>query len=171
MGIKQPPAYEHPNKRNRRSGSGKPQTIAPVERAKNPVKEKRGNEKPSDQSVDSGKVVLRMAAHPPALGEFDLFDQMVTSGITPREAVLALLRRGTKKLDDIANMPATSLKKLTYARDGEAIETNRSISAQCLQTLKTNIDPFGVLTTRAFGIKIGEAVLMLSVRQIANGKT
>jgi len=177
MGIKLPPAYEHPNKRKRRDvapNSPTPELLKNKEipkknEKKEPLK-RRSSEALNAKTDDNEKVILRLVAYPPANGEFDLFDRMIASGITHRQAILALLRRGTDRLCEVPETWGKSSGKASFERQGNPIETNRSVSANLHQQLKTTIDPFGVLTERAFGKIVGEAILAMELEESGNNK-
>lgn len=159
MGIKRPPGYIHPKKRNQSSRS---QPLANELVATPRAPKKKEEAKPATRSSpDHNKVLLRLAAFPPASGEVRLFDEMIASGLTDKEAILGLFRRGTRKLSVIAEMQTPQNKGLIYERRGEATETNRSISEELFQQLRSNIDPFEAMTSRALGLKIGELIIAL----------
>ncbi len=110
---------------------------------------------------------FRLAAHPPAHGEIKIFDIMVESGMSKKEALLALMRKGTSYLDQVGLVTAICEKDALYKRDvGNAIETNRIVDVSVWKKLKQRFDPFDVLTTRALGVRVGEAVIMIAVREL-----
>lgn len=159
MGITKPPAYEHPRKRNRKGSVQQPETSAPRIQAERPIR----------KSEDSKTVHLRLAAHPPTKGQFDLYDEMIASGVKDKDAILALLRHGTGKLSQVASMSTSAFGNLSYSHDGRAIETNRKISMKLMEELKRKIDPYDVLTTRAFALKLGEAILVIALMEKSAG--
>lgn len=180
MGINQPPGYIHPRKRGK-GKSVQPAGAASAIDIERPDKKKKGSfatqpvsptikkKATANESMECEKVVLRLAAHPPIEGQIKLFDEMRESGLSDKEATLALLRQGTKKLDEVSRMSAPDLKVIAYDNAGGVIETNRKVSVKLLNDLKTSVDPFGALTTRALAIKIGEAVLVLTAKEKNTG--
>ena len=158
MGIKTPPAYEHPKKRKRSDGVQNIATSEPNVRIVIP-KKKKGE-----------KVLLRLVARVPKQGQLKLFDQMIDSGLTEREAILALLRQGMEQLNKISTWPTSKLRQHSYEHLGGAIETNRQISTSLNETIRTNLDPFGALASRAIGTLLGEAMLTLVAKEGSHGQ-
>ena len=97
-------------------------------------------------------VVARLVAYPPKSGEFAYYDEMIKSGVPEKQAVLALISRGLRDLK------AKNLEVRLYQHEGVAVETNRKIAAEDMDDLTTIFDPFGILSKRALGQKIGEAL-------------
>ena len=165
MGITKPPAYEHPRKRKTHTTMSVPETSARASTDKKPIK--KGKAQSSSPEVEQGneKVILRLAAHPPAKGQVPLYDEMRDSGLSDKEAVLALLRRGTDKLEEIPKLTRSAMASLAYEQEDGVIETNRKVAAPLLKDLKQAVDPYSALTTRALAINIGEAALILAIRE------
>lgn len=180
MGFKQPPSYEHPSKRKRGLRAQK-RTSEDVARTDRPLEGKASkcavSVKPtkSPRNAASGKseaqaetVLLRLAAHPPSKGQFKLYDDMRKSGLSDKDAILALLRKGTSKLRDIAELSMSALDAMSYDADALVIETNRKIPSELLEKLKQNIDPYDALTKRALALKLGQAILVLTIKEKSN---
>lgn len=172
MGINQPPGYVHPRKRK---GAVRAQleTTEPAATDERPIrkKDRAGAAKPNGKSASSNSetVLLRLAAHPPAKGEIALYDEMRESGLSDKDAILALLRHGTSKLSEVAKLSKGAFAALSYQPREGVIETNRKISSDLHHVLKERFDPFGALTTRALAIKIGEAILVLAIKEKSSG--
>lgn len=175
MGINKPPAYVHPNKRKRAAQPEEAITVGerPEDRqiAVKAKKPRAAIEKISSQQLTAGKktVLLRLAAHPPSEGEFEFYDQLRASGLSSKDATLALLRQGNEKLAKVANLSTSKFEVLSYKHEEGVVVTSRKVSDQLLADLKAGLDPHGVLTTRALAIKIGEAVLALTVKERNTG--
>lgn len=172
MGINQPPVYVHPRKR-KGTASAQTAATASVATSENPIRKKEGTRtsKPERKSKDTGNatVLLRLAAHPPAKGEIALYDEMRDSGLSDKDTILALLRHGTSKLGEAAKLSKSAFAALSYQQGEGVIETNRKISSELHHVLKERFDPFSALTTRALAIKIGEAILVLAVKEKSSG--
>jgi len=169
MGIKKPPPYVHPGKAKKPTAIAKPETLAPVENTEKPDKEK-SNEAVRPQTTRKSAVVsaedtvtIRLVANPPKAGEFELYDQMIASGLSKKQAVQALMRKGFQNLD------AKQLKPAAYEADGVAIETNRTFATSDVFALKQRFDQFGILSKRALGLKIGEALLVKAIKESGDG--
>lgn len=158
MGIKQPPDYVYPKKRNRQAAGTEPQTKAPVEPVRPPIKKKR--ETRSDTSMPSGQSVqLRLVIPSPAAGQLQLHDEMIAAGYTSKEALLGLLKKGFDRFEedlmaDKIAVPADPLKP-----NGKPVDTTRNVSTQFFEKAKALFDPFDVLSDRAFGQRIGDAII------------
>lgn len=167
MGINRPPGYTHP-KRGDQKPVAEPATTAAIRRFASPVKKKPQGRKPDKASLCE-KVVFRVGAYVPVKGEIELFDAMKQDGVSDKDCILALLRKGRTELTTLTSMSRKSIGRLTYEHGGVAFETNRSIPADQADLLRSVIDPHGVLTPRAFGLKIGAALLVLAAREKDNG--
>lgn len=117
----------------------------------------------TSQNSEQDTKTVRLVAQPPKAGEFAIYDEMIASGLTSKKAVLAMIGKGFEKLD------ANALKPVSYECEGEAIETNRIFRVEDLSALKEEFDPFGILSKRAIGKKIGEALLAKAIKEMGNG--
>jgi len=167
MGIKKVPFdYEHPNKKKREKTDPAQRAAAPEESVVVPKKEKR-QAKPTQ--TDAAKVansgefseteMIRLVAYPPAAGQIKLYDIMITGGLTPKQAILGILKRYFGQFEGLVFSGKVSIAKTEVGKNGEAVETNRSVSKEFLARAKEVYDPFGVLSKRALGMKIGEGIL------------
>lgn len=163
MGIKQPPAYVHPNKRKTATSEPLGQAPQQVTKTERPKREKERIEpvKQSRATVDSAEktIQLRLVVYAPANGQVPLYDQMIASGFEPKAALLGLLKRGfptfEKKL--LAGLIKASANDLDAS--GKPVDTTRNVSTQFMETAKTLFDPFDVLSDRALGRKIAETIV------------
>lgn len=168
MGIKTPPTYVHPSKTKKQNTSKKestPETIESAEpakkgkRAENPIVSVPGKAKqPSKPSTHT----IRLVAHLPKSGMFPIYDKMIASDLSPKKTVLALIGRGFETLD------ASNLKPASYEFGGETVETNRTFKSEDFSLLSEKFDPFGILSKRALGIKIGEALMVQALKEMGD---
>jgi len=158
MGIKQPPEYIYPKKRKRPAAETEPQITTPVEPVRAPIKKKR--ETRSDTSIPSGQCVqLRLVIPSPAAGQLQLHDEMIAAGYTSKQALLGLLKKGFDRFEaellaDKIAVPADPLET-----NGKPVDTTRNVSPQFFEKAKALFDPFDVLSDRAFGQRIGDAII------------
>lgn len=164
MGIIKPKGqYEHPRKKKTidRDPSAKPiEKIEPI----NAVKEKTDIQKtgkPVSVSKDNHDktetVTIRLVVRPPRPRQIKMYDDMIDAGLSPKEAILGILKKSIQELD---NTKATHLKDANYSHKGTAISTRRTISVDIFEKLKAKFDPFDILSERGFGIKVGEALMV-----------
>lgn len=172
MGIRTPPEYEHPSKREGRGSKNEQLTSARAEKTEIPIRKKEGDERgPNPRllkpaSVAPGEQVhLRVVAYEPRPGELKRFDEMIGGGITNKDALLGLLRNARHKIDDLAKRSSKQVDDLTYDHGSEYVETNWSLSERVVGQLKSVFDPFDILTPRALGAKIGAAVIVLNDKE------
>lgn len=156
MGIKKPPTYVRPKKNQ----------------AAKPVSEKQtaqGLAKPNPANKEEGKSAqFRLVARLPVRGSLPLYDRMLDSGLSPKEVILALLKHGLAQLDILSNYSAKEVTALRYETEGKAIETNRLINEEFQLKLQELFDPFGALSARAVGQRVGEALIMLVAKEKEN---
>lgn len=175
MGITKPPAYEHPGKRKRQIAEPKPQVAERVEKTAGPIREKRdgrvgGYIPMRKETPNQGecKVRVRVVAYEPISGELNLYDDMIESGIDTNSALLGLLRNARSGLDELVKRSSRSISNLDYQHGKQFAETNWSLSADQATQLKALFDPFGILTPRALGAKIGTAIIVLADKDRTN---
>ena len=163
MGIKQPPAYVHPNKRKTATPEPPGPTPHQAAKTKRPKREKERTEpvKHRRATVDSAEktIQLRLVIYPPTSGQIPLYDQMIASGFAPKTALLGLLKRGfsefeRKLMTDTIRAPLDNLKV-----SGQPVDTTRNVSPQFVEAAKHLFDPFGILSDRALGRKIAETII------------
>lgn len=172
MGITKPPAYEHPRKRKGRKSSSQPPDPVSAERTEPPNKRKKTDQPsnkpekaPNGTAAKYDTEVVRLVAHVPIAGQLKLYDEMIASDISPREAMHGLLRNSKSQLIDLAQHSSKSIGKLKYDHGNEFVETNWSMSTDAVLKLKSVIDPFGILSPRAFGSKLAMALIVLRSQQ------
>jgi len=175
MGIKTPPAYQHPAKRDLQHPRVEPNLSADAKRSQDPIKEKQrnGRGRQNDNvkispTPNSEMVRVRVVAFQPVPGEITIFDEMVESEIASRDALLGLLRNAKGKIDDLAASQSKASAQLSYAHGKECVETNWSMPDDKLIRLKSLLDPFNILTPRSLGAKIGSALIVLYDRDRAH---
>lgn len=174
MGIKKVPfAYEHPNKRNPGTSGAETRNTASQATKERPNK-KRGKAqtepKPSPKLAATknalpSAILLRLVVKPPKSGLFPLYDEMIASGLSPKEAILGLLKRGFSQfeIDISSNEIVASNNK--YEAHGGAIETTRTVDEAFLNSCRDIFDKFGLLSDRALGGKIGEAIFSRTAKE------
>ncbi len=149
MGIKKPDvAYEHPNKaRNTDKSNSSKNSIPPAILA---------TEIGAAKSPETMHV--RIIAHYPIAGAYEVFDRMCSANIDPKNAMLALLKKGIPVFEErCANNEIDKIDILSQLKP-EFIETTRALSKSTFETAKNHFDPFDVLSLRALGVKIGDAI-------------
>lgn len=170
MGLIKPEKYVHPNKRKRGEvAEEKHEPTQGVEPSK-AVKEKLENErvassptsnpqkKSASETAQIETVTIRLLARAPQIGQTQIYDEMLKEGLSDREAIfgmmskgLALLDNGKGRLDEAEGLEMTST----------VIETRRTIDAELFASLKSRFDKFDILSERALGLKVGEALISL----------
>ncbi|WP_136661794.1 hypothetical protein [Nitratireductor sp. XY-223] len=169
MGIKTPPAYKHPAKRDpQRPGIELKQNVQ-AKRPEDPKKEKeakgRGRQSDNERNSPTSEMVrVRVVAFEPLPGEITIYDDMVESGISKKEALLGLLRNAKGKIDDLTASQSKATTQLSYAHGKECVETNWSLPKEKISRLKSRLDPFNILTPRSLGARIGAALIALYER-------
>lgn len=172
MGLIKPDKYVHPNKRKRHEASEKAQAQIPVENSKEAVKNKNV-ELPVDQSdlqqplstITGETVLIRLVARVPEQGQIAFYDSMIVDGLSPKEAILGIWKREFGNLDTtIADYDFKTSCQLGFEKR-KAIETTRKITPDALRTIQSKIDPYNILTDRALGQKLGEALLIQSGKE------
>lgn len=149
MGIKKPDiAYEHPNKANS---------------DKTPTFSKRSEQSENPLNVEhvtkaSETIHVRIIAHYPAAGASAVFDQMCAASIDPKTVMLALLRKGIPEFEERCAKNEIDKIYIQKQLKQEFIETTRALSQSTFETAKKHFDPFDVLSLRALGVKIGNAI-------------
>ncbi len=81
---------------------------------------------------------------------------------------LGLLRNARAKINDLAKQSSMTSSNLDYDHGNGFVETNWSLSADHANRFKSLFDPFGILTPRALGAKIGTAIIVLADKDQAN---
>jgi len=167
LGIKKIPFnYEHPGKKKLGRSEIKQETPARVENDVLAVKEKRGGRpKPlqttaakSSPTSSAKTVFLRLVVKPPKAGRFELYDEMIADGLTPKQAILGLLKHGFFQFEKDIKSNKISAKNLNYEAVGQAVETTRSVDPEFISLCRDVFDKFDILSNRALGQKIGEAI-------------
>lgn len=166
MGILKPPSYEHPRKREKNEQASEKVAPVVVSTKKETAKEKEPAK--SKQQVltvrtsernNSEKVTLRLLARAPQTGQIALYDEMIEYGHTPRGIILGLFSQGLVLLSKTENQ---SFNALEYEASGIIIETRRSINTKIADTMRDELDKFGILSERAFGLRAGEALINIA---------
>lgn len=149
MGIKKPNvAYEHPNKTKSTDKSSTPKNSKPPAIL--------AKELPAPKTSET--IHVRIIAHYPTEGACEVFDQMCEANIAPKTAMLALLKKGIPEFEErCANNEIDKIDILSQLKP-EFIETTRALSKSTFETAKNHFDPFDVLSLRALGVKIGDAI-------------
>ena len=168
MGIKTPPSYQHPSKRKRLDQRQEPQTSTRIERAPKPNKRKKGDAltRPAVTPTTSAElsvetVRVRVVAYDPLPGEINRFDDMINADIPVKGALLGLLRKSKDQIDSLVKLSPRDIEALTFEHGRIFVETNWALPAEKAEKLKRIFDPFGILTPRSMGAKIGAAVIVL----------
>lgn len=166
MGIKQPPNYVHPNKKKKEEKPNvdlmheraalKPQSVAPVKRNKVSKPSK------SFQTQSSEMILIRLVAKPPLPGQIKIYDDMVAGGLSSKQAILGLFKREFPKF--VSDMLANKIGKENdvAVENSYAVETTRGVDIKFIEKARSVFDPFGVLSDRALGQRIGEAIIFRS---------
>ncbi len=160
MGIKQPPAYVHPKKRKREEQSLEPQTPKKTDGSDLPKKKKKVAQfRPEAASVKTEQ--FRLVIYPPVTGQIAIYDEMIKSGFTPKRALLGLMKKEFSQFE--AELLAGNISRPTddLKSDGKPIDTTRNVSPQFIKAAKTAFDVFEVLSKRALGRCVAEAVLRM----------
>lgn len=161
MGIKQPPNYVHPNKKKEGKLPDRRKTDLSTQQA-NALPTRKGNGKKStiasnEQSAETQ--VIRLVARPPLPGQVKLYDNMLAGGLSSKQALLGLLKRGFDEFNSDLSTGKFVEGNPVLTTDGKAVETTRSIDSEFLKRARAVFDPFGILSDRALGQKIGEAII------------
>lgn len=170
MGIKQPPNYVHPNKKKE------------SKRSQNRILEKQSSRESPEhrqrpaalKSVKVEKTTLtqtqlvRLVVRPPLPGYVVLYDNMLNGGLSSKRALLGLLKRGFPQFKSDLLTGKDTKENTVMFDDGKVIETTRSIDSIFLEKARAAFDPFGVLTDRALGQKIGEAIVCRAAKEKIN---
>ena len=83
---------------------------------------------------------------------------MIDGGVSPRQAILGLLKRGFAEFEADLRSGKVSGSANSYQTEDEVIETTRSVDETFVASCKQVFDKFDVLSNRAVGSKIGEAI-------------
>ena len=149
MGIKKPDvAYEHPNKARNTDKSNSSKNSNPPAI---PVKEIGAGKSPETMHV-------RIIAHYPIAGACEFFDQMCAANIDPKTVMLALLKKGIPVFEERCLKNEIDEIEIQNQLKSDFIETTRVLSRRTFETAKKHFDPFDVLSLRALGAKIGDAI-------------
>lgn len=169
MGIKKVPfAYEHPKKRTPGSSLPARQPIVSSDRPEHRHKEKKEEIDGSAANIEPTKTTIRLVARIPLKGALPLFDQMCASGLSERKAVLGLFKLGFPKLgQDLTN--SKSSVEANYASHDTTVETTKTVPGTTMADLRQAIDPFGVMSDRAIGQRLGEAILWAAGQEEPHG--
>lgn len=171
MGLTKPSVkYEHPRKRNAQEAGTVSKTIVSVPEEKSDtgfagaaIKKKKGDEPRASTSSHKKHAQIRLVIYPPVAGQLPLYDEMISSGVAPNKALLGLLKKGFPKFEaDLlagkVTVPATEL-----ATNGKPVNTTRNVSTEFMNLAKDLFDPYDILSDRALGQRVAEAI----VRSIA----
>lgn len=172
MGLIKPDTYVHPNKREKQDVPEKATAGQTVKDPKVAVKKKKVEErtdKPNRSEpkieVESTTVLLRLVARVPANGQIKLFDDMIDEGLSPKEIILGIWKREFGNIETlISDHDFKSTTPLEF-ENRKAIETTRKVTSELLISIQSKIDPFNILTERALGQKLGEAILIHSGKE------
>lgn len=172
MGLIKPDKYVHPNKRKRHEASENTQSKIPVIKTKVAIKKKkvedpvdRSNQRLPNSAVASETVLIRLVSRVPQRGQITLFDDMTASGLSAKEAILGIWKRKFENLDAvIADQDFKGTTQIEFEKQ-KAIETNRKVTPDVRLSIQSKIDPFNILTDRALGQKLGEALLIQSGKE------
>ncbi len=169
MGFKKAPnGYRHPRKKAKRAipspiPDHRGQTVREATKEKKAQPRFQGQLKSSRDggSDQQSSILIRLVAVPPAEGQIKIYDQMIAAGLAPKIAVLGLLKNGFKAFENVLLSDRSIVPEFEYdSSDEKAIETHRSVSPELLLAAQTKFDPFGVLSRRALGMRIGQAILL-----------
>lgn len=156
MPIKKVPFdYVHPKKKQSEDSS---------EKSSVPVRSERGLPKttstlPALVAKPDETVSVRLLASFPKPGVSADFDEMVGDNISHKVATLALLKKGLSMLDAEGNTNSLLAENANYPIEGDYAETVRSIRRSTYDWAKSQYDPHGILSARAIGAKLGNAIL------------
>lgn len=178
MGITKPGAYVHPRKRHKvateiataePSGETAKGSTDKADRA-NKKKKGMGVSRTNVSSADTiERVQLRLIISPPVSGQLKIFDKMIQAKYPTNKALLGLLKKGFPKFkaDLLAGKIKVSQDELKT--DGKAIDTSKAVSVELLCKVKELYDPFDVLSERALGQRVAEAILRSCEKEATNG--
>lgn len=161
MGIKQPPAYTYPKKRKRQAQQPEQPTAAPVETARPPIK-KKGERTSATKVTNDGAVQLRLVIPSPAPGQLKLHDELSTAGYTSKQALLGLLKKGFDRFEADLLSGAVAVPTAPLETKGKPVDTTRTVSPEFIAKAKALFDPFDVLSDRAFGQRVGDAIIRMA---------
>lgn len=167
MGLIKPDTYVHPNKRRQLDVTSKAtagQTVKDPKVAVNKEKIEKRTDNPNRSEpkieAESETVLLRLVARVPANGQIKLFDDMIDEGLSSKEIILGIWKREFGNLGAlISDLDFKSTTPLEF-ENRKAIETTRKVTSDLLVSIQSKIDPFNILTERALGQKLGEALLI-----------
>ena len=178
MGITKPDTYVHPKK-------CKPPTheIVTAETSEQTVSETTGgaggtNKKKKGMSVSrpnvsstrgEERVQLRLIISPPVSGQLEIFDQMIKANYPSNKAVLGLLKKGFPKFEADRFAGKIKVSEDELATKGKAVDTTKAVSPKFLRQVKELYDPFDVLSERALGQCVAEAILRSVAKEATNG--
>ncbi|MFK5980838.1 MAG: hypothetical protein QM488_18340 [Rhizobiaceae bacterium] len=104
-------------------------------------------------------ISVRLLASFPSPGVSAEFDEMIGDNISPKIATLALLKKGSSLLETEGGIKAISGEDVHYLNEGDYAETVRSIRRSTYDWAKSQYDPHDILSARALGAKLGNAIL------------
>lgn len=168
MGIKKAPnGYQHPRKKAKRAipspvPDHRDQTVRVATKKNTPPRFQNQLKSTHDKGSDQqSSILIRLVAIPPAEGQIKIYDKMIAAGMAPKAAVLGLLKNGFKAFENVLLSDQSAAPEFEYdGLDKKAIETHRSVSPEFLLAAQNKFDPFGVLSRRALGMRIGQAIIL-----------
>lgn len=178
MGLTKPSStYEHPRKSKGREVNPTSEVMAPVSTKKNNTssageaekkkKVRRGN---AATSIDKKDVQIRLILYPPVSGQLPLYDEMIKSGLSANKVLLGLLKKGFLKFETDLLAGKFSTPTIKLETDGKPVDTTRNVSSEFLNLAKELFDPYDILSDRALGQRVAEAVVQTVGKARRNGE-
>lgn len=176
MGLTKPSVkYEHPRKRGAQVAGTVSKTTISVPKEKSDTGfagaaiKKKGDEPRVSASSYKKDAQIRLVIYPPVTGQLPLYDEMISSGVAPNKALLGLLKKGFPKFEaDLlagkVTVPATELET-----NGKPVDTTRNVSAEFMNLAKDLFDPYDILSDRALGQRVAEAIVRSITKVGRNG--
>lgn len=177
MGLTKPSStYKHPRK-------GQRPEVVPVTKAKEADPEKSkitGSAGGADKkkkvcranaaiSIDKKDVQIRLILYPPVSGQLPLYDEMIKSGLSANKVLLGLLKKGFLKFETDLLAGKFSTPTIKFETDGKPVDTTRNVSSEFLNLAKELFDPYDILSDRALGQRVAEAVVQTVGKARRNG--
>lgn len=156
MAIKKVPfSYVHPRKKQAEDSPEK----LPVSDQTESMQQKTISILPALATLSGETVSVRLLASFPKPGVSAEFDEMIGDNISHKVATLALLKRGLSLLEGKNNAHELLAVAENYRADNDYVETIRSIQQSTYDWAKKQFDPHDILSARALGAKLGNAIL------------
>lgn len=171
MAIRKVPIpYERKNKRNADGSVGK--TVEPLV-AVSQVKAVKKKSLKIDRHLKltdtdtNADIQIRLVSRIPTQGQLIIYDQMTKAGMSPSRTIRGLWKRDFSLLEtQLEEGAVNDLDQMQFEK--LSIETTRLVSTQFYNKAAKRFDPFGLLSKRALGQKIGEAVINLIRKEEVN---